>query len=107
MGSRKVRRSVKNIFTNGGKSRVTTWELKTWIFTEEPVTVRLRALRSTRTPEEIKRATMHKTNKAFERYFTLESEDIREIYQETLVPATGKTGTRLVPQKSIIKIPTD
>lgn len=41
-----------------------------------------RALRAYRTPEEIKRATMHSTNKAFERYFNIESDDLREIYQD-------------------------
>ncbi|MBW2129518.1 MAG: tyrosine-type recombinase/integrase [Deltaproteobacteria bacterium] len=42
-----------------------------------------RALRKFRSPEEIKRATMHKTNKAFERYFQIELEDVRTIYTET------------------------
>ena len=42
-----------------------------------------RALRSFRGPEEIKRATMHSTNKAFERYFQIELEDVRQIYAET------------------------
>lgn len=42
-----------------------------------------RALRAYRTPEEIKRATMHTTNKAFERYFNIEAEDLRNIYQDT------------------------
>ncbi len=36
-----------------------------------------RALRTHRTPEEIKRATMHTTNKAFERYFQIEADDVR------------------------------
>ena len=36
-----------------------------------------------RTPEEIKRATMHSTNKAFERYFRMESDDLRDIYSDT------------------------
>jgi hypothetical protein len=34
------------------------------------------ALKKYRTPEEIKRATMHSTNKAFERYFWIETEDL-------------------------------
>ncbi|MBU1902677.1 MAG: hypothetical protein KJ573_03700, partial [Proteobacteria bacterium] len=34
------------------------------------------ALRIYRTPEQIKRATMHSTNKAFERYFQMELEDV-------------------------------
>ena len=37
-----------------------------------------------RTPEEIKRATMHSTNKAFERYFRMESDDLRDIYSDTV-----------------------
>ena len=41
------------------------------------------ALRKFRTPEEIKRATMHSTNKAFERYFRIESDDLRDIYKDT------------------------
>jgi integrase len=44
-----------------------------------------RALRTHRTPEEIKRATMHTTNKAFERYFQIEAEDVRNIYRDTVV----------------------
>jgi len=46
------------------------------------------ALRKYRTPEEIKRATMHTTNKAFERYFRIESDDLRDIYRDT----KNKTG---------------
>lgn len=46
-----------------------------------------RALRSFRSPEEIKRATMHSTNKAFERYFQIELEDVRNIYGETIKAA--------------------
>jgi hypothetical protein len=42
------------------------------------------ALKKYRTPEEIKRATMHSTNKAFERYFWIETEDLREIYGDTV-----------------------
>ncbi len=41
------------------------------------------ALRRYRTPEEIKRATMHSTNKAFERYFRMEADDLRSIYGDT------------------------
>lgn len=44
-----------------------------------------RALRTHRTPEEIKRATMHTTNKAFERYFQIEADDVRNIYRDTVV----------------------
>ena len=41
------------------------------------------ALRAYRTPEEIRRATMHSTNKAFNRYFAMESDDLRSIYEDT------------------------
>jgi hypothetical protein len=43
----------------------------------------VRALRKYRTPEQIKLASMHSTNKAFERYFQLEPDDLREIYKDT------------------------
>jgi integrase len=42
------------------------------------------ALRQYVSPEEIRRATMHSTNKAFERYFRIESDEVRNIYQLTL-----------------------
>jgi integrase len=42
-----------------------------------------RALRKFFSPEEIKRATMHSTNAAFERYFTMESDDVRSIYKRS------------------------
>ena len=51
------------------------------------------ALRKFRTPEEIRRATMHSTNKAFERYYQMEMEDLREIYadtQSTPPPVSGR-----------------
>ena len=41
------------------------------------------ALRKYRTPEEIKRATMHSTNKAFERYFQIEGDELRKIYADS------------------------
>jgi hypothetical protein len=40
-------------------------------------------LRKFKTPEEIKRATMHSTNKVFERYFYLEGDEPRNIYEDT------------------------
>jgi hypothetical protein len=40
-----------------------------------------RALRQYCSPEEIRRATMHSTNKAFERYFQMESDDLRQMYE--------------------------
>jgi len=42
------------------------------------------ALRQYVSPEEIRRAMMHSTNKAFERYFRIESDEVRNIYQLTL-----------------------
>lgn len=39
------------------------------------------ALREFKTPEQIRRATMHSTNKAFERYFRVESEEVRDVYE--------------------------
>jgi integrase len=43
----------------------------------------VRALRKHRTPEEIKRATMHQTNAAFERYYQMETEDLRDIFADS------------------------
>jgi len=42
-----------------------------------------RALREYRTPEQIKKATMRSTSKAFNRYFDIESDDVRDIYRDT------------------------
>ena len=42
----------------------------------------VKALRHQRTPEEIRRGSMHSTNKAFERYFQVEMEDVRNIYAD-------------------------
>jgi hypothetical protein len=42
-----------------------------------------RALREFCTPEEIRRATMTATNKAFERYYRIESDECRSVYQNT------------------------
>jgi integrase len=41
----------------------------------------VRALRECLTPDQIKRGTMHSTNKAFERYFQIELEDARKVYR--------------------------
>jgi len=38
------------------------------------------ALREHFTPEQIKRATMHSTNQAFDRYFQTDGEELRKIY---------------------------
>ena len=41
------------------------------------------ALRQFKTPEQIRRATMHSTNKAFERYFRVELEEVKDVYSAT------------------------
>lgn len=41
------------------------------------------ALRIYYSPEEIKRATMHQTNKAFERYYQVQLDDLRNIYRKS------------------------
>ena len=53
-----------------------------------------RALRKHRTPEEIKRATGHSTNKAFERYFQFELEDVRAIYADAQPDKADKELTK-------------
>ncbi len=45
-----------------------------------------RALRKHHSPEAIKRATLHSTNKAFERYFCFEDEDVLEVYADAQKP---------------------
>ena len=41
------------------------------------------ALREHFSPEQIKQGTMHQTNKAFERYFRIGANDVREIYSRS------------------------
>jgi len=53
-------------------------------------------LRKYFSPEQIKRATMHQTNKAFERYFQVPIDDIREIYQNTAGKELAKDEERNV-----------
>ncbi|PKN30752.1 MAG: hypothetical protein CVU64_02050 [Deltaproteobacteria bacterium HGW-Deltaproteobacteria-21] len=43
----------------------------------------VRELRRFRTPEEIRLASMHSTNKAFERYFQVEPDDLSAIFEDT------------------------
>jgi integrase len=59
-----------------------------------------RALRKHFSPEEIKRATMHSTNAAFERYFCMESDDVRSIYKRSA--EVIKIDTRLTPEKAVL-----
>ena len=54
-----------------------------------------RALRKHFSPEQIKRATMHSTNKAFERYFMIEADDMRDIYK--VATPDPETDTKLIP----------
>ncbi len=41
------------------------------------------ALREHFSPEQIKQGTIHQTNKAFERYFRIGANDVREIYSRS------------------------
>ncbi len=59
------RLSVESVSLCPGTMHTTTTELKKLL-----------------SPEEIKRASMRKTNKTFERYFTMSLEDIREMYRK-------------------------
>ena len=45
------------------------------------------ALRKHFSPEQIKQGTMHQTNKAFERYFRIEADDVRDIYKQSSTPS--------------------
>ncbi len=51
------------------------------------------ALRQVATPEQIRRATMHSTNKAFERYFRVETDEVKDVYQ------LARSGQRVDNQK--------
>ncbi|MCK4619293.1 MAG: hypothetical protein KAT52_05060 [Desulfobacterales bacterium] len=55
------------------------------------------ALRQLASPEQIKRSMMTSTNKAFERYFRIESEEVRDVYQLT------RKGIRVGYQKEASK----
>ena len=52
------------------------------------------ALRKFRSPEQIKKATMHATNKAFERYFRIELDDLREVYTDTKLTPVSVSGRK-------------
>ena len=51
------------------------------------------ALTSFATPEQIRRATMHATNSAFERYYQVTVEEVRNVYQAT------RCDTAVIPKK--------
>jgi len=63
-----------------------------------------KALRHYCSPEEIKRATMHVTNKAFERYFQIESDDLREIYSKTKTATVMQPGKLQVKKGNLLKL---
>ncbi|MBC8461131.1 MAG: hypothetical protein H8D67_24360 [Deltaproteobacteria bacterium] len=58
----------------------------------------VRALRGSYTPEQIKLASMHSTNKAFERYFQVDGEYLRDIYagKELAKNSEGKKTAKLL-----------
>ncbi len=47
------------------------------------------SLREIALPEQIKRATMHSTNKAFDRHFQVSGEELQGIYEATRRDTTG------------------
>lgn len=55
-------------------------------------------LRHYATPEQIKRATMHTTNKAFERYFQVSRDELQNLYE-----ITTKCDTGVIPQSPSAK----
>ena len=58
----------------------------------------VRELRKYRTPEEIKLGSMHSTNKAFERYFQVEPDDLRDIYRDTQRDNKVRKPLRVIPE---------
>ena len=52
-----------------------------------------KAMRLIHSPEQIRRATMHKTNKAFDRYFQIELEDVRSLYDMGTIRGQKKAPT--------------
>ena len=62
----------------------------------------VRALRKYRSPEEIKRAAMSETNKAFDRYMGKDTDaDMRSIYRKSArVIPIGQGGKELVREKT-------
>jgi integrase len=59
------------------------------------------ALREFLSPEQIKAGTMHSTNKAFDRYLQMQTEDASRVYQKA---QDTESGTRPVHQKRPAKI---
>lgn len=54
------------------------------------------ALRKHFSPEQIKQGTMHSTNKAFERYFRIEGDDLRQLYRQSSPDKTDKGLTKKI-----------
>ena len=52
-----------------------------------------KAMRLIHSPEQIKRATMHKTNNAFDRYFQIELEDFQGLYDMGTIRGQKKAPT--------------
>ena len=52
------------------------------------------SLRELASPEQIKRSMMTSTNKAFERYFRIEAEEVRDVYKMTRMNNTKKKGSK-------------
>ncbi|MEN6619997.1 MAG: hypothetical protein ABFD50_00380 [Smithella sp.] len=64
----------------------------------------VRALRKYRTPEELKRAAMSATNKAFDRYFGLEEdENLRSIYTQSAQVVRFEPATKVLLKKGVNK----
>lgn len=53
-----------------------------------------------KTPEQIKRAMMTSTNKAFERYFRIESDEVRNVYELTRNADHKKKNTKIIKIKN-------
>ncbi len=49
------------------------------------------------TPEQLRQASMHSTNKAFERYFRAKPDTIRSVYQATRSSENPKTENTVIP----------
>ncbi|MFO7599874.1 MAG: hypothetical protein R6X27_08710, partial [Candidatus Desulfacyla sp.] len=61
----------------------------------------VKALRALRTPEEIKRGSMHSTNKAFDRYYKVEDDEARQIYGDTKVIISSDHSKKANSSKSL------
>lgn len=63
------------------------------------------ALRKVATPEEIKRAMMESTNKAFERYYRIEADEVRSVYERTkTIVSSEQHPNNIKPRKNLSNI---